>query len=85
MLTRAWNDERDRLAKTAKLAVDAGVAEKQIRLVEQAGPDIARLIEGILFDLRLTKAQEAIRMEVIRRHLLALDERAEPFALPPAA
>ena len=85
VLTRAWNDERDRLAKTAKLAVDAGVAEKQIRLIEQAGADIARLIEGILSDLRLTKAQEAIRMEVIRRHLLALDERAESLALPPAA
>jgi hypothetical protein len=85
VLMRLWNDERDRLAKTAKLAVDAGVAEKHIKLVEQAGQDIARLITGILDDLRLTRTQQAIRAEVIRRHLMALDARNEPLALLPAA
>ena len=84
VLLRLWSEERDRLARTAKLAVDAGVAEKHIRLVEQAGQDIARLITGILDDLGLTRAQEAIRAEVIRRHLMALDERNEPLALLPA-
>ena len=85
VLLRLWSEERDRLARTAKLAVDAGVAEKHIKLVEQAGQDIARLITGILDDLRLTRTQQAIRAEVIRRHLMALDARNEPLALLPAA
>jgi hypothetical protein len=79
VMLRVYNDERDRLARTAKLAVDAGVAEKSIRLAETYGGLLARLIQGILTDLALTKAQQARTPEVVRQHLALLDQA------PPAA
>jgi hypothetical protein len=88
VLLTMWDSERDRLAKTAKLAVDAGVAEKAIRLAEMYGELLARLIKGILVDLKLTVAQDAISGEVVRRHLMAMDQGQGydgPLALPPAA
>src|SRR5690348_1124286 len=53
VMLRVYNDERDRLARTAKLAIDAGVQEKAIKLAETYGEMLARLIESILADLHL--------------------------------
>ncbi len=87
VLLRQWNDERDRLAKTAKMALDAGVDERRVKMTEHYGEAIARLIQGILGDLMLTKKQQVAVPEVVRRHLIAVDnqgERLEPLALPAA-
>jgi hypothetical protein len=77
VLLRQWNDERDRLARTSKMALDAGVAERQVRMAERYAELLARLIQGILSDLNLNKQQKAATPEVVRRHLLALEPPTE--------
>lgn len=85
VLLRMYNEERDRLAKTSKLAVDAGVAEKAIRLAETYGEMLARLIRGVLDELKLTAAQKAIERDVVRRHLMLMDEGFREHPALPAA
>jgi hypothetical protein len=77
VLLRQWNDERDRLARTAKMALDAGVDERQVQMMERYGEMLARLIQGILGELALNRRQQALVPDVVRRHLLALDGVAE--------
>jgi hypothetical protein len=87
VLLRQWTDERERLAKTAKMALDAGVAERQVTLAERLGELLARLIQGILTDLELTPKQQERAPEIVRRNLVAVEgERPRPLAeLLPAA
>ena len=35
LVATMWNEERDRAARLAKMAIDAGVAAKQVRLAEK--------------------------------------------------
>src|SRR5205085_374032 len=76
VLLRVYNDERDRLARTAKLAIDAGVAERAVKLAEAYGEMLAQLITGILGDLSLNRRQRAEVPTVLKRHLLAVDAQA---------
>lgn len=76
VLLRQWNDERDRLARTAKMALDAGVDERQVRMLELYGTTIARLLQGVLGDLGLNRRQQELVPAVVRRHLLALEGQA---------
>lgn len=65
--------ERRNLAQVAKLALDAGVAERQIQLQEEQGRLMATAIQAILGDLNLTVEQRTIAPGIVRKHLLALD------------
>lgn len=85
VLLRMWNEERDRLARTSKLAVDAGVEMKAIKLAETYGEMLARLLRGILDELNLTAAQHKIEREVVRRHLMLMDEGFREHPALPAA
>lgn len=71
-----WIRERqrsvDRLARFSKMALDAGVAERQVRIAEQMGDMIARILDGVLTDLQLTASQREESPEIIRRHLALL-------------
>jgi hypothetical protein len=73
VLLRQWTDERERLAKTAKMALDADVSERQVSLVERLGELLARVLQGILTDLQLTPKQQERAPEVVRRHMVAMD------------
>jgi hypothetical protein len=84
VLLRVYNDERDRLARTAKLAIDAGVAERAVKLAETYGEMLAQLITGVLDDLSLNGRQRAEVPTVLKRHLLAVDAQAQTRALTPA-
>lgn len=59
-----YQEERDRLVKVAKVALDAGVAERQVRLAEQRGALIAGAIEAILDQLQLS-AEQRRRVPVV--------------------
>lgn len=52
--------ERAHMVKVAKTALDAGVAEREIRLAEQQGERLASAIERILDRLELSAAQLAM-------------------------
>lgn len=53
---REYGEERDRLARTAKMAVDAGVARRQVELAEA---EAAFVFEGLMAALRAIKATPA--------------------------
>lgn len=42
------SDERDRCARFAKLAVDAGIAERQVRLAEDMGSIVVQAIKAVV-------------------------------------
>lgn len=71
-LIKAYGDERDRLAKTARLAIDAGIAEREMALMEQEAEAIAGAIQSILQGLNLNAEQRAIAPALARKALLAL-------------
>lgn len=83
---RMWDEERERVARIAKSALDAGVQERQIQLAERYGSMLADLIKGILGDteLRLTPAQQRVIPGVLRRHLVVMDDTNRDEALMPA-
>lgn len=63
--------ERDRCAKFCKLALDAGIAERQIRVAERQGELIAEVLRAVLADpeLGLTEEQRKAVPHVALRHL----------------
>ena len=80
VLLRCWDEERDRIARISKAALDVGVAEKQIQLAERYGEQLAGLLRAIFYDgdLDLTDTQRSRLPDVLRRHLGALDEQPRP-------
>lgn len=65
--------ERRQLAQVAKMALDAGVAERQVQLQEEQGKLLATVIQGILTDLGLTTEQATAAPSIVRRHLMAIE------------
>ena len=66
----------ERLAKFSKMALDAGVAERQVRVAETMGTQIGKLIQGILTDLQLTKGQWKSAPDVVQKHLAVIESVA---------
>ncbi len=56
----------DRAAKHAKLALDAGIADRQVRVAEQQGQLMAVALRTILDGLGLTKAQQDRAPQLVR-------------------
>ena len=65
-------DAIERLARYSKMAIDAGIAERVVKLAERVGELVAPILEGIFSDkeLALTPKQRKALPEVTRRHLL---------------
>jgi hypothetical protein len=63
--------ERDRCARFAKTAIDAGIAERQVTLAERQGALIADVLRAVLADpeLGLSAEQRKAVPNVARRHL----------------
>lgn len=83
--TRLWNEERDRLARISKAALDAGVQERAIVLAERSGAAMAGLLRAVFEDpeLDLSTAQRDRLPALLRRHLEAAERR--PAALEAAS
>ena len=71
VLLRLWDEERDRIARISKMALDAGVAERQVRIAEMWGEQLANLLRAVFDDerLALTAAQRSRLPDVLRQHL----------------
>lgn len=80
VLLRCWNEERDRVARIAKAALDAGVAERQIVLVERYAEQFASLLRAVFDDpaLALNRRQRAGLPDLLRRHLSVIDAEHRP-------
>jgi hypothetical protein len=71
VLVRLYADERDRVARIAKAAIDCGIAERQVALMERFGTGIATVLRRVFDDedLALTRKQHKQLPELLRRHL----------------
>ena len=67
-----YGAERDRLAKAAKLAIDAGIDERRIAMEEDQGEAIAKAFQGVFADLNLTAEQKRSAPAIVRKHLTLL-------------
>lgn len=74
VLVELYGVERDRMVKVARSAIDAGLQERQVRVVEHLGEILAAILEGLMGDpeLALTDAQRAVAPAVVNRHLALL-------------
>jgi hypothetical protein len=70
--------ERTLLARTAKAAIDAGVAERLVRQVELEGQLVAEVLGRTLDALELTAEQRQTAFAVAHRELLALESADGP-------
>jgi hypothetical protein len=70
-----YNEERDRLAKMAKMAIDAGIAERQVQIAEQQGEMIVTIIVQVLDDplLKLSEEKRLLARRLAAKHLRLID------------
>lgn len=72
-----WVRERhkamERLARYSKMAIDAGVEERLVRVAETVGSRLADAIQGILNELELDAKQLKKAPQVVRKHLTVLE------------
>lgn len=83
VLMRMFDDERDRVARISRAAIESGVAERYLRLIEWQAETVARIMRAILEDpeLGLTVTQRSRAPSIARRHLVAADTESERPAL----
>jgi hypothetical protein len=62
---RLYNDERKELRQLCRVAIDAGLAEREVRLAEQHGALIAQVLRDVLSDLELTAEQQTRALNVV--------------------
>lgn len=85
VLVVMYGEERDRLAKVAKAAIDAGATERMVALEEAKGAQVAGVISRLLDDPRLSLDAQAkavgraVAAELLRG--LAEAQAGEPLAL----
>lgn len=66
---KLYQEERDRLTRVAKVAIDAGVAERQVRLAERQAQQLAEVIRAVLTDLGHDLEDPDVR-KVVRLRLI---------------
>lgn len=64
----------DRFAKFCKMAIDAGVAERQVAVAEGLGQQMGHLINSVLGELGLSDKQKELAPDVVQKHLLLLGD-----------
>ena len=80
IVVQMYDDERERLAKFTRLALDAGIAERQLRMQEYGANVIAQAIVATLDDpkLGLTREQREIGRQVAGQNLRFLSQQNRP-------
>lgn len=58
VLVKMYNEERDRLTRSSKMAIDCGIAERQVKVAERQAEIIASIILALCADPRLGLTQE---------------------------
>lgn len=77
-LVKFWNEERDRTAKMAKLAISAGVKARAVKVTEEQANMTAELIRATFNDPRLglTKEQREEGIKAFARRMRVADTSA---------
>lgn len=72
-VTYAYSEERMNLARTAKLAIDAGVEERRVAIAEQVGTTLVQVIRAVLSQVGVDPDSEQTRTIVYEQvHQLQL-------------
>lgn len=76
-LVKRYDRERDRLDRIVKVAIDAGIAERYVRLAELHGEVIHRVLRAALEDpqVELTEPQRVQLIEAMKRALAGAESR----------
>jgi len=72
ILYKMYRDERKHLVTAAKMALDAGVNERIVRMYEQVGDVFVGMIDRILDRLQLTDEQRVMVPGIVTAELTAL-------------
>lgn len=70
---RARQEALDRLARFSKMALDAGIQDRQISLAEKLGERLAQAYDVLIDRLELTAEQKAKAPAAVRASLTLLD------------
>lgn len=76
-LVRRYDRERDRLDRIVKVAIDAGIAERYVRLAELHGQVMHEVLQAALSDplVGLTDEQRVQLVEAMKRALAGAEAR----------
>lgn len=80
---RAYNEERDRLAKYAKLCVEIGIADRLVRIEEKQAETMTAIVRGLIRRLDLGPSRELEAFGIVREELLRLSS-ARVIDMPPS-
>lgn len=69
---------RDRTVRYAKTAHDMGIAEREVRVAERTGQQLAGAIRSILEQLELSEAQQMLAIQVVPQELRRLSGETVP-------
>lgn len=78
---RVQSEAMERLARFSKMALDAGVAERQVQIAERWGAELADVMRAIFDDLGLSDEQKLLAPGAIQRHLSVFEEGAAAPAI----
>lgn len=67
--------ERQHLVDVCRVAIAAGIAERQVKLAEQQGKLIAQVLRGALEDLGFDDDEKVAK--VLRKHLMLVSDKKE--------
>lgn len=76
ILIRARQDATDRLFRYSEKALSLGLEERRVRMAEQWGQLMGRMLRGVMEDLVLTPEQAKRAPDIVRNHLQALEAAA---------
>jgi len=79
-LNSLYPAERRHLLQVCQVAIHAGLAERQVKLAERLGQQLAELLDGVLKDLDLNEDQKKKAPGVVRGHLQVLEGGGEDGA-----
>lgn len=71
-IVKLYNDERDRLAKVAKLAIDAGLEERQVRVLEDQAVMMAKVLRATIIALDLAPDLQRQAFSIMASELRAI-------------
>lgn len=74
-IVKLYNEERDRLAKVSKIAIEAGVEKKQVELLEQQADLLVTVLRAVVQQLGLNEAKRNEALALMAAELRRLSER----------
>jgi len=75
---RVQGEAMERLARFSKMALDAGVAEREIALAERYGAAIAGLLQSVLDGLGLSEEQRRRAPHLVREQMALITVESQP-------